>query len=122
MTTAEKIAVMQAYIDGKKIEYYYGTSQWKECIVEPSWDWSSCAYRIKPEPKYRPYKDADECFKEVQKHEGWAKETKSGLYFVCTSIKNCGYVLGGNTYKDYKELVNNYVWADDDTPCGILEE
>lgn len=25
-------------------------------------------YRIKPEPKYRPFKDAEECFEEMQKH------------------------------------------------------
>lgn len=25
-------------------------------------------YRIKPEPTYRPFKNADECWKEMQKH------------------------------------------------------
>lgn len=26
-------------------------------------------YRIKPEPKYRPFKDAKECWQEMQKHQ-----------------------------------------------------
>ena len=32
-------------------------------------------YRIKPEPKYRPFKDAEECWAEMQKHKpfGWVK-------------------------------------------------
>ena len=32
-------------------------------------------YRIKPEPKYRPFKDAEECWQEMQKHQpfGWIK-------------------------------------------------
>ena len=31
--------------------------------------WSSVQYRIKPEPKYRPFKDAEECWTEMQKHQ-----------------------------------------------------
>ena len=32
-------------------------------------------YRIKPEPKYRPFKDIEECLNEMQKHQpfGWIK-------------------------------------------------
>ena len=32
-------------------------------------------YRIKTEPKYRPFKDAEECWQEMQKHQpfGWIK-------------------------------------------------
>ena len=32
-------------------------------------------YRIKPEPKYRPFKNAEECWQEMQKHQpfGWIK-------------------------------------------------
>lgn len=41
--------------------------------------WYSVQYRIKPEPKYRPFKDAEECWTEMQKHQpfGWVK-TDSG--------------------------------------------
>ena len=32
-------------------------------------------YRIKPEPKFRPFKNAEECWQEMQKHQpfGWIK-------------------------------------------------
>lgn len=43
------IAVMQAYADGKKIEWQ-GYGVWQEA-VDPWWDWVHMDYRIKPEPK-----------------------------------------------------------------------
>ena len=58
MTTQEKIEVMKAYEDGKTIQAYSGF-EWKN-IRNPSWDWAHNDYRIKPEEKYRPYKDSDE--------------------------------------------------------------
>lgn len=58
MTTKEKIAVMQAYEDGKTIQFYsYG--EWEDIDV-PAWNWASVDYRVKPESKLRPYKDATE--------------------------------------------------------------
>lgn len=48
-TTAEKIAIMQAFLDGKKIEYvdiqFGGT--WK-LNPHPTWNWIEYDYRIKP--------------------------------------------------------------------------
>lgn len=37
--------------------------------------WVNVDYRIKPEPKYRPFKDANECWQEMLKHQpfGWVK-------------------------------------------------
>ena len=58
MTTEEKIEVMQAYADGKQIEVLH-ENDWCR-VINPSWDWKSYDYRVKPEPKYRPYKDTDE--------------------------------------------------------------
>lgn len=65
MTTKEKIEVMQAYEDGKQIECRQiiakaiGDVEWEDS-KEPTWDWVMFDYRIKHEPKYRPYKDTAE--------------------------------------------------------------
>ncbi len=50
-TTAEKIAVMQAFEDGKEIQYkeQYSTA-WLGAAT-PNWDWRYLEYRIKPEPR-----------------------------------------------------------------------
>ena len=50
-TTAEKIAVMQAAIDGKAIEYRPPDYKDWHTLTHPSWNWERCEYRVKPEPK-----------------------------------------------------------------------
>lgn len=70
-----RIAVMQAYVDGKQIQFFNEyTGEW-ENIQIPNW-LRDTSYRVKPEPKYRPFKNADECWQEMLKHEpfGWVKE------------------------------------------------
>lgn len=48
-TLQEKIAVMQAFADGKTVEgrYANGSNEWGESI-NPVWDWSLYEYRVKP--------------------------------------------------------------------------
>jgi hypothetical protein len=49
--TKDMIQVMQAFLDGKTIEYKYEQNQWNEIIgSEPIWDWGNFDYRVKPEP------------------------------------------------------------------------
>ena len=54
-TLQEMIAVMQAGLDGKRIQYQdkKGVSPWQDCdhIANLSWDWWECDYRVKPEPR-----------------------------------------------------------------------
>ena len=71
--TKERIAVMQAYVDGKQIQVESSDSKWAD-VPEPSWSING-NYRIKPEPKYRPFKNAVECWLEMLKHQpfGWVK-------------------------------------------------
>jgi len=58
MNTAEKIVVMQAFEDGKEIEYFCdeSTSPWR-VTNNPEWCWDSCDYRIKPDPKPESLED-----------------------------------------------------------------
>lgn len=46
------------------------------------------SYRIKPEPKYRPFKDAEECWNEMEKHQpfGWVKSKEDGSRSLITLI------------------------------------
>ena len=71
--TKERIAVMQAYVDGKQIRGECSDGKWVD-VPEPSWS-INVNFRIKPEPKYRPFKDAEECWQEMLKHQpfGWVK-------------------------------------------------
>lgn len=44
--TAEMIAVMQAYVDGKAIEVSHGGGPFRVFNGDPCWTWSSYEYRI----------------------------------------------------------------------------
>lgn len=79
--TADCIKVMQAYVEGKQIQYVDSeTEDWTD-IESPTWNWDLYDYRIMPKPQYRPFKDADECWQEMLKHEpfGWVKEKERNV-------------------------------------------
>lgn len=87
---------LQAFAEGRVIECRTKPSTVKGTSVPNDWTemkeiefWKHTEYRIKPEPKYRPFKDAKECWQEMQKHQpfGWMKfkDTKCG-YYMLTSV------------------------------------
>lgn len=81
-------------------------------------------YRIKPEPKYRPFKDAEECWQEMQKHQpfGWVKDKKDGYYVLITAVDNGDYMsLSGNSGWSFYSLMKDYTFTDD-IPFGIKVE
>lgn len=85
--------------------------------------WSSVQYRIKPEPKYRPFKDAEECWTEMQKHQpfGWVKD-RNGSKFVIENVDSRGFV---EVYDEgtctFKEVFENRTFVDG-LPFGIKVE
>ena len=70
------------------------------------------SYRIKPEAKYRPFKNVEECWQEMLKHQpfGWVK-TDSGYEPIW-------HVNEGD---DFNLTFKNSTFADG-TPFGIKEE
>lgn len=57
--TKERIAVMQAYVDGKQVQVYDISVGKRFDTDAPSWFISS-QFRIKPESSYRPFRNAKE--------------------------------------------------------------
>lgn len=59
MDTKEKIEIMQAWLDGKNIEYKVKDAEESNeyelmCFSNPGWDWSNFDYRIEKKIKKRP--------------------------------------------------------------------
>ena len=85
---------------------------------------NTVGYRIKPEPKYRPFKDAEECWKEMLKHQpfGWVKmkDTESG-YYILKCIANQVVIGLNETPFSYKKVFEDYIFADG-TPFGVKVE
>lgn len=73
----ELLPIIQAFAEGKDIEYRSKefNEDWKEVTQIPGLSFESFEYRIKPEPKYRPFANAEECWNEMEKHQpfGWVK-------------------------------------------------
>lgn len=115
------LPVMQAFAEGKEIQYV--NSEGRVSDKETMFDdvYYASRYRIKPEPKYRPFKDAEECWAEMQKHQpfGWIKTTHG--YYAITGIKKEDvYFDSANNFQGYEYLFTNYLFADG-TPFGIKE-
>ena len=86
-------------------------------------DYQDC-FRIKPEPKYRPFENGKECLKEMKKHEpfGWVKSEVFDYTGAISSVSNeLGNLCVCNSYVTFKEGFNNYTFFDD-TPFGVNEE
>lgn len=96
------LPILQAFADGKIIESRCikgDKSLWYD-DEDPSFD-NDLEYRIKPEPKYRPFKDAKECWNEMQKHQpfGWVNyngyhaNIAAVMSSAITFVNNKGYTL-----------------------------
>ena len=123
--------ILQAFSEGKviecrtKISFIEGldvTNDWTE-MKEIEFR-NNTEYRIKPEPTYRPFEDAEECWNEMQKHEPFGftkfKNAKSGYYMV-TFIAS-GVIVGmNNTPFSYENMFDGYIFADG-TPFGVKVE
>ena len=78
----ELLPIIQAFAEGKAIEIYNNT-EWQDLIIESiKFDCKPSCYRIKPEPRYRPFKTKEECWNEMLKHQpfGWLKSKMNGRF------------------------------------------
>ena len=70
----QMLPIIQAYAEGKAIQIKK-EGDWLEVgkNTEVYFSESQSDYRIKPEPKYRPFKTQEECWSEMHKHPdfGW---------------------------------------------------
>lgn len=130
------LPIIQAFAEGKVIECrtkpsalsksWQDMNEWTE--IKDITYWSNIEYRIKPdskaEAKYRPFKDSDECWKEMLKHQpfGWMKSKEGEYYaFITTVDNNDEMSLSGNSGWSFRGIMNNYTFADG-TPFGVKEE
>ena len=121
------LPIIQAYAEGKEIEIFDCTKKMWETAILPHFDCDSIFYRIKPETTFRPFKDAEECWKEMLKHKpfGWlkSKEATEDVYFTITGLTNDthGAMLNSSGGWSFSGLFDYYTFADG-TPFGVKEE
>ena len=128
----ELLPIIQAFAEGKTLQYRVNNenNEWKD-IDNPAFNDLSSEYRIKPEPKYRPFKSRDECWNEMLKYQpfGWIKDEYKYAHIVCVykSSIECSPdtddydVLHSCIITFNNVLEQGYTFADG-TPFGIKEE
>lgn len=123
----ELLPIIQAFAEGKTIQYNSekGNPQWIDVQPNERVDFSQhpSKYRIKPETKYRPFKNVEECWKEMQKHQpfGWTKSISEKRFYFISKIDDNGCFFSNNDDVSFKTLFASDTFADG-TPFGIREE
>ena len=118
----ELLPIIQAFAEGKTIQVKGPDNRWydyegKNCKLK--FDSRVQDYCIKP--KYRPFKNADECWQEMQKHNpfGWIKVKNSNCYKFLAAVQNIGIYSVGRCA--YETGFKNFTFADG-TPFGVKVE
>ena len=118
----EMLPVLQAFADGKTIESRCikgSKSLWYD-DEDPSFD-DDFEYRIKPEQKFRPFKNAEECWHEMLKHHpfGWVVGRRDGVMYLIRSLE---YVSVYTSIQySFKDAFDTFEFADL-VPFGVKEE
>lgn len=135
------VDVMQAYVNGKNIQYYKEdlsftnehsgvpilNNKWVDVDEEHLFRPDLYDYRIKPESQYRSFKNAEECWQEMLKHQpfGWIKRKEDVCYSMITGVDVIGekkYVsISGDHLWSFDKTISDYTFADG-TPFGMKEE
>ena len=124
---------LQAFAEGRVIECRTKPSLIEGTDVPNDWTemkeiefWNNTEYRVKPKQKYRPFRDAEECWQEMMKHQpfGWVKGDK--CFYNIVSVSNIDVsmanVSGDIITLDFSEVTEDNTFADG-LPFGVkLEE
>lgn len=117
--------ILQAFAKGRVIECRTKPNTVKGSDIPNDWTemteiefWNNTEYRIKPEQKFRPFKDAEECWAEMEKHQpfGWVKDKVSDEYFNVYCISN------DNEGKELLERMFKRCVFIDKNPFGVKDE
>ena len=127
----ELLPIIRAFAEGKTIEIYSNT-EWQDLIIGSiKFDCKPSCYRIKPEPRYRPFKTQEECWQEMLNHQpfGWLKSKKNGRFHCIGEVSwsdefetvHIALSTSESLAHSTISVFNEYTFADG-TPFGIREE
>lgn len=117
----ELLPIIKAFGEGKDIEIRSKNphAQLNGWATMDEFIFGNFEYRIKPEPTYRPFANAEECWQEMLKHKpfGWLKHTKDGFYSLITNISDLDSAVNDYTWQT-NEMMSSFTFADG-TPLGV---
>lgn len=120
--------IISAFAEGKTIQYKTDTGSWLDLTENEGLPMGTLGeepnnFRIKPEPKFRPFKDAEECLAEMLKHQpfGWIKGKTNGLLLLITAIVSKNDIRVDGVFLSLDCIEESYNFADG-TPFGVKVE
>lgn len=115
------LPILQAFADGKEIECRE-EDEWYR-VLEICNEMNPQDYRIKPEPKYRPFANAEECWQEMMKHQpfGYTYDRFNNIRDCITKVATTGVSYDSPTVISFAEIFGRFVFADG-VPFGVEEE
>lgn len=117
--------VMLAYADGKDVEFLTSNDDKWQLFQGDNEEghldfiFSRYKYRIKQEPTYRPFKDKEECWAEMQKHQPFGWVNFRGLRRIIICLYEFGFSTNVADWT-YDEGLREFTFADG-TPFGVKE-
>ena len=117
----ELLPIIKAFAEGKQIQFFNGGA-WID-MEYPNFSEEPSLYRIKPEPKYKPFKSVEECLKEMQKHQpfGWVKSKINLSLYHIDIIGYNNLIHVDNAYRGLEAIFQTFEFTDG-SPFGIKEE
>ena len=122
--------LMQAMLEGKTIQRHLDDMGWVYTDKIFVGDGVSL-YRIKPEPRYRPFKTQEECWQEMLKHQpfGWLKSKKNGRLRCIGEVSwsdefetvHIALSTSESLSRSANSMFDEYTFADG-APFGVVEE
>ena len=115
--------IIKAYAEGKAIESRYikgDKSLWYD-EDEPSFDdVDDFEYRIKPEQKYRSFKDSEECWNEMQKHQPFGWVNYNGYRINIATVMRTAVISTSNNGRNFlfQQAFEEYTFIDKQ-PFGV---
>ena len=124
--------ILQAYAEGRAIECRTKPSTLKGEDVPNEWTemkeieyWNNIEYRIKQqsEAKFRPFKDAEECWQEMLKHQpfGYGKDRDNNKFLVEGVYSDGSIYTNEEGTCSFGEMFKEYTFVDG-TPFGVKKE
>lgn len=125
----KNIGIISAFAEGKGIQILNERGEWidltkREGLPMGTLEETPDIFRIKPELKYRPFANAEECWAEMQKHQpvGFMKfkDTESGYYMLTGIARGVGVGINDSLFS-YDRVFDDYTFADG-LPFGVKVE
>lgn len=120
--TKDLIKIMQAFLEGETVEQRAVISDnyrsgWFTHTGD-DWNTNKFEYRIKPKPQYRPFRNQEECWKEMKNHQpfGWIKV--GGHYENIVDLKTGDEIFVNRHYYTWNNAYKEITFADG-TPFGM---